>query len=84
MKPTTSRAGEETVAVSAEQFQEAFRDIGAACVQPEETCTWESSCPRQPSECKATVDVDVGDGKNKNEGDLMFMAVLSSLGGSID
>lgn len=78
-KPTASRAGDEAVAVSAEQFQDAFRDIGAACVQPEETCTWEAVGPRQHSECKEAVGVDVGQGNDKNEGDLMFMVVLSSL-----
>lgn len=81
--PTPSRAGEKVDMVSTERFQEAFRDIGAACVDAEETCTWEAACPRRHSECKEGLDVDtVGKDKDKDEGDLLFEAVLSSLGGS--
>lgn len=72
------------VAVSAEQFQEAFRDIGVACVQPEQMGKWDAACPRQNSKCKEGVDVDTGKDDDKDEDDLLFMAVLSSLGGMVD
>lgn len=55
-----------------EQFQEAFRDIGTACI-PLEACSWEAPRPREHVKLEC-VDVDV------DKDDALFVGVVSCLG----
>lgn len=67
-----SISGRSKDEVSVEQFQEAFRDIGAACI-PLEACSWEAGRPRENGKLEV---VDADEGKD-NE---LFAGVVSCLG----
>lgn len=56
--------------VSAEKFQEVFRDIGTACIALEK-CSWKAACP---TKCEGDAQTD-----DEENNDALFMGVISSL-----